>query len=283
MKRVLLALAIAAAADGCSLVTQLDGLAGDASVPDAGGDVPNGASDASDAAAPDADADADAASDATPSTTCATIDAQLCDDFDDSDGGATFAHWSGTTTLHGGTVTRAASDASPPFAADFSSITSDAGTPIGLLKKTFVAPINASATLAFDLRVDRWPSPSSAGLNVVQFNPASGAAATSLRLRATNSQLEEIVPTDAGNVFPTHALTVNPTLGQWVHVQIGWSLSQGKVVATVLFDGNVVLAPTTLDASITFGAPTLLVGEVFVDPGDQTSSLLVDDVVFAYE
>lgn len=284
MKRVLVAFAIGAVAGGCSLVTELDGLTGDAGVPDAPGDVTNGGNDASDAA-PDVavEADADAASDALPTTTCATIDAQLCDDFDDSDGGATFAHWSSTTTLHGATVTRAASDASPPFAADFASVTSDAGTPVGLLKKTFGTAITASASLAFDLRVDHWPSPSSAGLNVVQFNPASGTAGTSLRLRASSSQLEEIVPTDAGNVFPTHTLTTSPTLGQWVHVEIDWSFSQGKIVASVTFDGNVVLAPTTLDASITFGAPTLLVGEVFVDPGDETSSLLVDNVVFAYE
>ncbi|HEY1957601.1 MAG TPA: hypothetical protein VGH28_18405 [Polyangiaceae bacterium] len=275
------ALAIAAALLGACIFPSLDGLTGSS---DAGVDAADAtsAADAGDAAP--RDASVDAPSDAISNTTffCASVDAALCDDFDDEDG-STFMRWTSAPTAHGATITRDDSDASPPFAARFDAFGSDAGSPLAVLKKKFTDPITSSATLAFDLRVDAWPTPSTAGLNVAQVNLASGASATTLRLRQTNSQLEQTVPTDAGNIFPTFALSQSPVLGQWVHVELDWTLAQNDVTVTVLFDGNVVLAPTALDPTSAFGVPTLLAGEVFIDPGNQSTSMRVDNVVFRYQ
>ena len=272
-----LACGVVAAAAGACIFPSLDGLSGGDAGPDAG-DATQTSDAAGEAVAPDAPGDAIGNAPAY----CSTVDAAFCDDFDDEDGG-TFTHWTTTSTFHGATITRAASDASAPFAARFDSFPSDAGTPVATLKQLFATPITSSATLAFDLRVDTWPTPSTAGLNSPQIALNGSASIVSLRLRQTNTQLEEVVTNDAGTTYPTFALAQSPQLGKWVHVEIDFTLEQQIVNASVLFDGTVVLAPTPLDASFAFGVPTLYVGEVFVDPGNQTSSFLVDDVVFRYQ
>lgn len=283
MRRALVACIIGVSAAAC-LFPALDGLSGDAGAGDAG------ASDAGDASldAPNDMNTADAADapivDAKPSFSCASVDAKLCDDFDDSDA-QTFTHWSSLFVFNG-TVVRAASDASPPFDVRFDAYQwSDGGaSSYALLHRGFVDSLTKSATLSFDIRVDQYPSSNADYFNTADLAFSGQATGTNLFLGVSKAGLQETVKTDAGAfTYPQHPLTKGLQVGVWTHVDIQWSLSSNANTVQVSFDKQIVLPATTLDSRQTYGIPLLTMGVTYVSAPADHAAFELDDVVLDFQ
>ena len=273
------ALGCACVASAC-LFPSLDSLTGSS---DAAADVPADQTLA-DGAAPDADAaltDADAA--AKPFS-CSQVDAKFCDDFDD-EGGATFAHWSSAYIVNGGDAGLAPSDASPPFAALFTTPSTPGTAPYALLHREFTGVITTSAHLGFDLRVDEYPSSSLSIFSTggIALSTGNGGGIGLDLGEGTSALQESVFPPDGGADYPTMALTSNVPLGKWVHIDIVVTIGNGLATVQVLFDGQTVLAPTNLDGRIPWGTPELTMGETYVDPANDGTAFLTDDVTFDFQ
>jgi hypothetical protein len=261
------ALACACAAAAC-LFPSLDGL-----------------SNAKDAAA--GDVGVDAVSDAQGvQSFCSTSTARFCDDFDDSDGGA-FTKWTTQTAQDGVTLAREVSDASAPFGVRFVQTAIDASSPHAALQSDFNAPINTSAHVAFDLRVDEYPA--FGDLKPIVTLQLDGSLwpntddCVGLALQQSTSQLFECVPVDGGgSTYPRHTLAKSPQLGKWTHVDLTLTFAPGNISLTVAFDGATVLGPTTLDARITYASPALQIGMVSMDPRS-SANVLMDNVTFDWQ
>lgn len=217
---------------------------------------------------------------------CSTSTARFCDDFDDSDGAA-FAKWTTQSQQDGVTIARDTSDASAPFGIRFVQTAIDASSPHGGLESDFKVPITTSAHVAFDLRVDEYPAFGDLKpIVTLQFDGSlwpNTDDCVGLALQQSTSQLFECVPLDGGgSTYPRHTLAKSPTLGQWTHVDLRLTFAPGNISLTVAFDGATVLGPTTLDARITYAAPSLQIGMISMDPRS-SASVLMDDVAFDWQ
>ena len=263
------ALGCACVASAC-LFPSLDSLTGSS---DAAADVPSDQTLA-DGAPPDA---------AKPFS-CSQVDAKFCDDFDD-EGGATFAHWSSAYIVNGGDAGLAPSDASPPFAALFTTPSTPGTGAYALLHREFNGVITTGAHLAFDLRVDKYPSSSGSifSTGAIALSTGNGGG-IGLDIAPGGSLLQETVfPADGGADYPTIALSGTPPLGKWVHVDVIVTIGNNLATAEVLFDGQTVLAPTNIDGRIPWGTPELTMGETYVDPANDGVAFLTDDVEFDFQ
>ena len=274
--RALVLGSVAAAASAACLFPSLDGLSvagGDASS-DVGVDTSEAASDAP----------TDGGFEAAKPFSCANVDAKFCDDFDDEDG-STFSHWSSAYIVNGGDASRAPSDASPPFAALFTTPSTPGTAPYALFHRQFTGIITTSLHLAFDLRVDKYPSATTSVFSTggVTLSTANGGG-IGLDILQQNSCLQETVfLPDGGADYPTLHLSADPPLGKWVHVDLIVNFGNGLATAQVLFDGQTVLAPTNLDGRIPWGTPDLAMGETYVDPANDGVAFLIDDVTFDFQ
>ncbi|HEY1954562.1 MAG TPA: hypothetical protein VGH28_03105 [Polyangiaceae bacterium] len=270
-----LAFASVAAVMTACLFPSLDGISGGND--DAASDV---AVDALEAAA---DAPTDGGTEASKIFSCADVDAKFCDDFDDD--GSTFSRWSSAYIVNGGDAGLAPSDASPPSAAEFTTSTTAGTGPYALLHREFTGVITTSAHLAFDLRVDKYPSSTSSFFSTGSITLATangGGIGFDIAQQGSLFQ-ESVFLADGGAEYPTLNLTADPPLGKWVHVDVLLSFGNGLATAQVLFDGKTVLAPTNLDGRIPWGTPELTIGETYVDPQNDGVAFLTDNVMFDFQ
>ena len=277
--RVAGAVALAAASGAC-LFPSLDGVSG--ATGDAGADAGADATVDSPSDAPGADAVADAGSDARPFS-CTQVDAAFCDDFDDEDG-STFSHWSLAYVVGGGTATRGPSDASAPFAALFTTPSTAGTAPYALLHREFSSALTSSAHLAFDLRVEKFPSSAQSYFSTggITLSTSNGSG-VGLDIFSKGSLFQETVFTDGGSDYPTLHLAADPPLGKWIHVDVIVSFAQSVATAQVLFDGTTVLAPTNLDPRMSWDTPEITIGETYVDPANDGCAFSTDNVTFDFE
>jgi len=274
-RAVVLGSVVAAASAAC-LFPSLDGLSGPGG--DAASDV---AIDGSEAAS---DAPTDGGFEAAKPFSCANVDAKFCDDFDDQDG-STFSHWSSAYIVSGGDASRAPSDASPPFAALFTTPSTPGTAPYALFHREFTGVITSMVHLAFDLRVDKYPTSSSSFFSTggISLSTSNGSG-IGLDIFQQGSLFQETVfLADGGSDYPTLHLTADPPLGKWVHVDIIVNFGNNLATAQVRFDGTTVLAPTNLDGRIPWDTPQLTIGETYVDPANDGVAFLTDNVMFDFQ
>jgi hypothetical protein len=281
VRRLLIGGVIAASVVACALFPSLDGLSGDAGVDDvvtkndASGDAP---ADAPTDSKFDA---ADTATDAGLSFSCASVDAAFCDDFDDSDA-STFTKWSKENAFGGGTVTRIASDASPPFAAEFSVPASDGGTIQANIQHSFISGPKTFARYAFDLRVAQYPTTGSFNITPVALSGSSTTGAVdAIALKAsTPPNFVEQLQTDGGGSTIPHALVIKPVQGQWTHVRIEWTIA-ATITVHVYFGAMDVSGAVVLDPSSAFtSTPSITAGISFEATSSNGAIIDVDNVTF---
>jgi len=224
---------------------------------------------------------ADAESDAK-STFCTQVDARFCDDFDDSDA-STFAHWSTPHFAHAATMSRDPSDATPPFAARFDSYGIDGGVPQAFLKTYFTDPVTSSATFSFDIRVDQFPSITTASFTVAGLALASDNGGAILVVRQGSTTLEATIPVDGGASYTTLPLAFVAQPGVWAHFDVTFTKSAGTISIAAAVDQKSVLVSTALDPRISFGLPSISIGVIYTDANTDRTSFAVDDVVVRFE
>jgi len=192
-----------------------------------------------------------------------------------------FTQWPTGYIANGGDVERVASDASPPFAAQFSTPALDGGSPFpfAFMNHVFAPLVTTSAHFAVAMRVDKYPSAPSSYFTSTSIS-LDGQSSIAIILKATSAAIQQTVVTEAGTTYPI--LDVNGTipLGKWVNIEMDFNVSSSPITLEVHFDGVQVLAP--LSANVKAVSPTITLGETYVDNVSDGVVFVNDNVVFDF-
>lgn len=268
--------ALVSIAGGCSLFTSLNGYSKDADDPidggggDAGGDSGGGG---------------DAGSDAAGGPFCSsTVDAALCEDFDDlSD--TTFSAWA-RSTINGGSVAYSDAGRSPPRALE--SIAAASTGASGFAEAHLERTVNGTKRTRFvykfliEKRDDTGPK-----VPFSQLTMLVGDSRVSVRMQLENGigRFEGAVYPDATSnpSFPDLTPTFPLKLATWYSVDITCNWDASPARATIDFDGKRVATDAPITGA-TFGIGKLQVtaGIYYLSAGPEWR-VLVDDVALWVE
>lgn len=267
----------------CSLFTSFGELSGDGDGPTAdGGGSGEGGTTTTDAA--DGGGGGSDAGEGGGGRFCATVDASLCDDFDDPADTA-LLKWSVKVDVPQGTVTREPSGFSAPNAVSCKAVGSGNDQISAYLEKTYAA----AKRTRFHYRFRVEESEATGFLQIGQLQvDTMGNSRTAMRLTIGGGTAHfegAVYPSIGGSgTFPnvTQNFTLETMKWHEVEMAVDWEAVPARV--TIDYDGMRMADNAAITGS-NFGPGKLLVaaGIYYLEGGDSPWRIVVDDVVIGVE